>query len=152
MTGKALLAAVGAGLAAVAVELPAALALERPGTIRITDSQLRHAYVDVGRPGRSPGDVEMYTTLLFNLRIQPSSIGRGTMVCTAIGTTGQSCAATYVLPQGEIVVQGVIGSRLIYELAVVGGTGVYDNVRGSLTVTSLRRKPSRELLVFRLVV
>jgi hypothetical protein len=75
------------------------------------------------------------------------------MSCTAVGVTGQSCTATYVLPKGEIVVQGVIGSRLIYQLAVVGGTGLYDNVRGSLTVTSLqRRRPVRELLVFRLVV
>jgi hypothetical protein len=41
---------------------------------------------------------------------------------------------------------------LIYELAVVGGTGLYNNVRGTLTVTSLKQKPSRELLVFRLVV
>jgi hypothetical protein len=36
---------------------------------------------------------------------------------------------------------------------VVGGTGLYNNVRGALTVTSLhRKKPSRNLLVFRLVV
>jgi hypothetical protein len=46
----------------------------------------------------------------------------------------------------------VITSRLIYELAIVGGTGLYNNVRGALTVTSLDRKPSKELLVFRLVV
>jgi hypothetical protein len=35
---------------------------------------------------------------------------------------------------------------------VIGGTGLYNNVRGSLTVTSLERKPTKELLVFRLVV
>jgi hypothetical protein len=145
-------AVVGAGLLAGAVVLPGARALERPGTVRVTDSELRHAYVDIGKPGRSPGDIDVYTTLLFNRRIQPTSIGRGTMICTALGVTGQSCTATYVLPQGEITVQGVIGSRLIYDLAVTGGTGLYDNVRGSLTVTSLRRKPSRELLIFRLVV
>jgi hypothetical protein len=145
-------AAVGAGLLAGVVALPGARALEGPGTIRITDSEMRHAYVDVGKAGRSPGDVDVYTQLLFNKRIQEKAIGRATMVCTAVGSSGQSCAATYVLPQGKIVVQGVIGTRLIYDLAVIGGTGLYDNVRGSLTVTSLRRKPSRELLVFRLVV
>jgi hypothetical protein len=38
-------------------------------------------------------------------------------------------------------------------MAVVGGTGLYDNARGSLTATSLKRRPSvRELLVFRLLV
>ena len=75
------------------------------------------------------------------------------MLCTTVSSSNQNCSATYFLPQGEIVVQGVIGSRLIYAMAVVGGTGLYDNVRGSLTVTSLKRSPSvRELLVFRLVV
>jgi hypothetical protein len=132
--------------------LPGARALERPGTVTITDSQVRHAHVDVGRDGPSPGDVDVYNLLLYNKRITARSLGRGEMVCIAIGAKGQSCNATYFLPQGEIVVQGVIFSRLIYELAVIGGTGLYNNVRGSLTVTSLRRKPSRELLVFRLVV
>ena len=60
------------------------------------------------------------------------------MLCTTVSSSNQSCSATYFLPQGEIVVQGVIGSRLIYAMAVVGGTGLYDNVRGSLTVTSLQ--------------
>ena len=75
------------------------------------------------------------------------------MLCTRVNSSNQNCSATYFLPQGQLVVAGVIGSRLIYALAVVGGTGLYDNVRGTLTVTSLKRNPSvRELLVFRLVV
>lgn len=153
MTGRlAALAALGSAVLAGVVALPSARALDRPGTIQITDSEVRHARVDVGKKGRSPGDVDVYSQLLFNKRIRPTAIGRAMMVCTAVGTTGQSCTATYFLPQGEIVVQGVIDSHLIYELAVVGGTGLYNNVRGSLTVTSLKRKPSQELLVFRLVV
>ena len=39
------------------------------------------------------------------------------------------------------MVGGVIASRLFYELAVVGGTGLYDNVRGILTVTYLDGAP-----------
>jgi hypothetical protein len=75
------------------------------------------------------------------------------MTCTAVSLSGQNCSATYVLPRGQVVAEGVIGSRLIYQLAVVGGTGLYNNIRGSLTVTSLHRKrPVRQLLVFRLVV
>jgi hypothetical protein len=50
------------------------------------------------------------------------------------------------------MVGGVIASRLIYELAVVGGTGLYDNVHGTLTVTSLGGAPAREFLLFRLEV
>ncbi|HKP18682.1 MAG TPA: hypothetical protein VJT84_09390 [Gaiellaceae bacterium] len=145
------LAAAGVVLA-VAGAVPAGQALEKPGTVTVTDSETRHAHVDMGARGVGVGDLDVYTTLLYNKRITPRSIGRGTMVCTAVGASGQHCSATYVLPKGQIVVEGVITSRLIYAMAVVGGTGLYDNVRGTLTVTSLRRKPSRELLVFRLVV
>ena len=48
------------------------------------------------------------------------------------------------------MVGGVIASRLFYELAVIGGTGIYDNVRGTLTVTYLGGTPAHEFLLFRL--
>lgn len=142
-----------AGLLVVALAVPGAQALDRPGAVTVTDSELRHAHIDLGVAGPSAGDIDVYTSLIFNKRITPRSIGRATMTCTAVGFSGQNCSATYVLPKGQIVSEGVIGSRLIYQLAVVGGTGLYNNVRGSLTVTSLSRKrPVRQLLVFRLVV
>jgi hypothetical protein len=153
MSGKpAALAGVSAAVLAGLVLLPGAKALERPGAITITDTELRHVHIDAGPIGRSAGDLDIYTLRLFNKRIRGKAIGRGTMVCTAAGGSGQSCNATYSLPKGAIVVQGLITSRLIYELPVIGGTGLYNNVQGSLTVTSLTRKPPRELLVFRLVV
>jgi hypothetical protein len=143
------LVATGALLATLVI--PGAQALDRPGTVQITGVTKRHAHVDLGRSGPSPGDLDTYNELLYNKRITPRSIGRADMLCTAVSATAQSCTATYFLPRGEIVVQGVISSHLIYELAVVGGTGLYDNVRGTLTATSLHQRPSRELLVFRLI-
>lgn len=132
--------------------LPGAQALDRPGTVRVTAVEVRHVHVDQGVAGSSVGDLDVYNVSLFNKRIRTKSIGRGTMTCTSVGGNGQSCSATYFLPKGEIVTSGVISSRLIYELAVTGGTGLYSNVRGTLTVTSLTRKPPTELLVFRLGV
>ena len=142
----------GAVLVTVLV-VSGAQALNAPGTVTVAAQEISHAHLDMGKRGASVGDLDVYTSLIYNKRITPRAIGRATMSCTAVSLSGQSCTATYVLPKGEIVVQGVIGSRLIYQLAVAGGTGLYDNVRGSLTVTSLsRRRPVRELLVFRLVV
>ncbi len=153
MSGRGVpLAAFAGAVLASLLALPGALALERPGTVTVTDTEIRHAHVDLAQSGPSAGDLDVYTLLLYNKRITTRALGRGHMVCTATGVRGQSCTATYFLPKGEIVAQGVITSRLIYELAVVGGTGLYGNVRGSLTVTSLHRKPTRELLVFRLTV
>ena len=56
-----------------------------------------------------------------------------------------------MLPKGELVVGGSILYRQFYDLAVLGGTGLYDNARGTLTVTRTHRKPVRNLVVFRLV-
>jgi hypothetical protein len=145
------LAAAGA-LVVATLALQPALALDKPGTVQITDSLIRHTHIDSGKRGASAGDLDVYSMLLYNKRITPKSIGHAEMVCTAVGTKRQSCNGTYFLPKGTIVVQGVIDSRLIYGLAVVGGTSLYNNVRGALTVTSLHRSPVQELLVFRLVV
>jgi hypothetical protein len=138
-------------IAAVLV-VPAALALNRPGAVTISSATATHTFIDHGAHGRSPGDVDVYRFVLYNKRIQAKALGHGEMVCTTIVGSTQSCNATYFLPRGELVVAGVISSRLIYVVAVVGGTDLYNNVRGTLTVTSLRRSPPRDLLVFRLTV
>jgi hypothetical protein len=126
--------------------------LDGPGTIQITDRGTSHSYVDIGEKGRGVGDVDIYRMQLYNTRITKKAIGHAEMSCLSIGSGKQNCSATYSLPRGDLVAEGVIQTRLIYELAVVGGTGLYSNVRGALTVTSLGRKGSKELLVFRLTV
>jgi hypothetical protein len=144
-------AATGVAVAGVLM-LPGAHALERPGMILITDAEQYHSHIDVGAQSRNRGDVDIYRLILYNKRIQARPLGRADMVCTTIAGSTQNCNATYFLPRGQLVVSGVISSRLIYILAVVGGTEYYNNARGTLTVTSLHRSPTRELLLFRLVV
>ena len=80
------------------------------------------------------------------------TIGHSDITCIDTGTGSENCTGTYFLPKGKIMVGGVIASRLFYELAVIGGTGLYDNVRGILTVTYLDGAPERELVLFRLTV
>ena len=150
--GSAKLAGVLAVAAVAAVLSLPGLAYTKPGTIRITDVETHHVYVDHGARGRGPGDVDIYRTNLYNRRITAKALGHADLMCTTLTVNAQHCYGTYFLPRGQIVVAGVIQSRLIYILPVVGGTEYYNNARGTLTVTSLRRKPSRELLVFRLVL
>jgi hypothetical protein len=146
-----ILAAVG-----VAVHVVAALAVVRspaatgPAQIRITNTEVRSAFVDVGSRGRSVGDLDVYTGALYNRRITGSSIGRSELVCTTTFSGVRSCRGTYSLPRGKLVVGGTLRFRELYQLAVLGGTGLYDNARGSLTVTRIARSPRRELVVFRL--
>jgi hypothetical protein len=141
-----------AAIAAAALMAPSAPALNKPGAVTLSAAMKAHSYVDAGAHGRSAGDVDVYRFVLYNKRIQAKPLGHGEMVCTTVTGATQSCNATYFLPRGELVVSGVISSRLIYVLAVVGGTDLYNNVRGTLTVTSVRRAPARDLLVFRLTV
>ncbi len=122
-----------------------------PALIRITDRELEVTRVDIGRRGTSPGDVEVVRLRLLQ-RGTGTTLGIGELVCTfADSVRSRVCRGTYTLPRGKLVVGGSILYRRFYDLAVLGGTGLYDNARGTLTVTRTHRKPVRDLLVFRLV-
>jgi hypothetical protein len=150
MRFELLVAAAGVALG-VAAAASGSGSLTGPGTIRISDRQVSHIHVDLGDRGRGAGDQDFYRQLLFNKGITPKAIGHSDVTCTNTGTGSISCSGTYFLPQGKLMVGGVVGGRLFYELAVLGGTGLYDNARGTLTATFLGGDPPREFLVFRLV-
>jgi hypothetical protein len=141
----------GLALFVIAVA-PASQALDRPGTIRITTREVAHRVVDQGPRGRGPGDIEIIRALLYNKGLTPRAIGHGEVVCTFTGRRSRVCTGTYFLPRGKIVVAGALVFRQFYEFAVLGGTGLYTNVQGSLTVTTTTPKPRRDILTFRLVI
>lgn len=122
-----------------------------PATIRITDLELAVSRLDMGARGTSPGDTEIVRARLRE-RVTEVTIGRSELVCTFVDNArSRVCRGTYVLPLGTLVVGGSILYRRFYGLAILGGTGRYDNARGSLTVTRTATGPVRNLLVFRLV-
>jgi hypothetical protein len=123
-----------------------------PATIRITDVQDTVVRVDVGAKGKSPGDMEIIRQRLYNQRVTERSIGRSELVCTFMDSRrARVCRGTYFLPKGRIVVGGSLLYRQFYELAVLGGTGLFDNARGTVVVTRTGVKPVRDRIVFRLV-
>jgi hypothetical protein len=146
-----LLAGLVAGMVAVGPFQGRSEAGTGPATIRINDRELAVTRVDVGSRGTSPGDTEVVRVRLHE-RGTGTTIGHSELVCTFVdGRRARVCRGTYVLPKGTLVVGGSLLYRQFYELAVVGGTGLYDNARGSLTVTRTARRPVRNLVVFRLV-
>jgi hypothetical protein len=118
--------------------------------LRLISVQTRFATVDVKPDRRSAGDTETATSIVYNGLI-PTAIGHGNMLCTVLDQATRSCAATYALPQGQIMTAGVIGSLRRYEVAIVGGTELYDKVRGSLSVTTTTLRPLRQRLSFHLL-
>ena len=126
--------------------------LAGPGTIRLTSRQIGISFDNRGASSRGPGDVLLIRELLYNKGIRKAPIGHSEMVCTYTGSRWQQCSGTYFLPRGKIVVAGSLRWREFFKLAVVGGTDIYDNVRGSLSATLYARQPRREILIFRLTV
>jgi hypothetical protein len=123
-----------------------------PATIRITNKEISVIRVDVGARGKSPGDMEIIRQLLYNQRVTERAIGHVELVSTFVDyRRSRVCRGTYFLPKGKLVVGGSLLYRQFYELAVLGGTGLYDNARGSLVVTRTDTRPVRDLVVFRLV-
>lgn len=121
------------------------------GTIRITSRDIDVSFVNRGPSSRGAGDVLVIRQLLFNKGITKQAIGHSDLVCTYTGRRSRQCSGTYFLPRGKIVVSGSLRWREFFKLAVVGGTDIYENVRGSMSGTQLARGPRRELLVFRLI-
>jgi hypothetical protein len=136
--------------AAVATPALSSRALDQPGTIKLTDRLVKHIHVRGADRKTNAGAFDFYRLQLYNKGITPSAIGHSDFTCINTGTGSQNCSGTYFLPKGKIMVGGVIASRLFYELAVMGGTGIYDNVRGTVTVTYLGGIPAHEFLLFRL--
>ena len=123
-----------------------------PATIRITNSEISVTRVDVGAKGKSPGDMEIIRQRLFNRRVTQQPIGTADLVCTFVDSRRlRVCRGTYLLPKGKLVVGGSLSYRQFYDLAVLGGTGMFDNARGTLVVTRMAVRPVRDLAVFRLV-
>jgi hypothetical protein len=138
---------------AVAAAAAAGFAADRsseatgPAEVRLTDRQVADASFG---PADVIGGGEVTRFSLYGSSQKSRAIGHGVLMCIDVGRGERSCNATYILPRGMIETGGILKTRLLYVQAITGGTGVYDNARGTLTVTATAIKPRRELLLFRL--
>jgi Dirigent-like protein len=121
-----------------------------PSQIRITDVELSDRVIAPAKGGRA-GTIETIRQQLYNPRRSKHAIGRSLIVCISSDGRDRMCTGSYILPKGTLVVTGALQTRLLYELPVVGGTGLFDNARGTLTVTASHFRPRHEVLFFRLV-
>ena len=141
---------VGIFLAATAVGVSAERSQEStgPAVVRLTDVQ-QNLHRRHGQPEAAWATSKSPTCGSS----APRAVARdrhGVLTCTYLSRTQRSCNGTYLLPRGMILTAGVLNTRLLYTAAITGGTGLYDNARGTLTVTAKGLKPRRELLLFRL--
>jgi hypothetical protein len=118
-----------------------------PAAVRLTDRQT--AFTQFGSR-ETPGGGEIMRFTLFGSSSTSRPIGHAVVVCTYVGQGERSCNGTYIVPRGTIQTAGILRTRLLYNQAVTGGTGLFDNARGTLTVTAKTIQPRHELLIFRL--
>jgi hypothetical protein len=122
-----------------------------PAVVRITAEKEQVTTIDVGGKGTTPGDTQIVRQTLYNRHITQKPIGHAEYVCTVTAGRSRLCSGTFFLPKGKLMVEGPLRYRQFYELAIVGGTELYDNARGSMTITRLSVDPQRSLALFRLV-
>jgi hypothetical protein len=142
-----------AGLAAAALGYgwsASSNAVTGPGTIRLTSREISRTRIDEGQPGRGVGDTEIVKHNLFNLRLRSKPLGRAEYVCTFTTSFARACTVTIFMPRGRLIAGGSIRYNDLYELAILGGTRLYDDARGTLTVIRTTRRPRRHIMLFRL--
>ena len=108
---------------AAAVTASGTVSLTGPGTIRITDTLVKHTHVDGGQAGNGAGDFDFYRQALYNKRITSKPIGHSDITCIDTGTGSSNCTGTYFLPKGKIMVGGVLVVSFPRAFCVIAARG-----------------------------
>ena len=124
-------------------------------TVQLTASSFDSRDLDLGQPALSLGDASVVTEDLFR---KGAKVGSDHAICTitrkepktGTPTTGAvTCAATLLLPHGQITLHGThafaVDARKPpnFVLAVTGGTGAYKTARGTAHIVDLNETNSR---------
>ena len=118
-----------------------ALAAEDVQTLRFISTRSSQQSVDVGAAGASTGDLRFTGHTLRRAeadadRPTGAQIGTQSTASTVLSRGSVDLVSTSVLPAGSITAGGVVRG-VARTFAVLGGTGAYANVRGTLTVKPL---------------
>ena len=95
--------------------------------------------LDVAPSGRSLGDTFFFQQQLWTFDLK-TKVGRYDSACVLedAGTSLNQCTATAFLGDGTVELSGRLlftDTLQSFKLAVIGGTGRYDNVVGQATIT-----------------
>lgn len=134
MIGAGFVAAAALGLAAASVGAHPDIA--SPVQIHVIEHAISDTVTDTGAAGDSSGDLLTFHNPIFDAS-DSTRVGRDQGDCIRI-VPGRSWECRFVtrLAGGSLTVEGPFFDTHNSVLAVTGGTGVYRNARGAMTLKS----------------
>ena len=132
------------GIVALAVAATSASAHDSGKAVQLTGKVLAPpAQIDLGAPGPSVGDQQIITMDVFK---GAKRVGESHVVCTVVREGFSQCDNVTSLPGGQIAAMGVVTDAQEetspFTQAITGGTGIYRNVHGVLTVSEAGPQPA----------
>ena len=127
----------------IAVASAAGPNITRATTIRLMIRGGTSTFVNV-RHQRHPavGDEVILSQPVFSASHPTQQVGHGWVTVTLVGRPVSQDHATLVLRQGQVDAAGIQASNP-FRLAVIGGTGRFQNARGQATVQLLPGKGNK---------
>jgi allene oxide cyclase-like protein len=150
---RALLALVALLGAALSLTVAPASGIDRPQTLSLLEIDESDASTNLGFDFErlpKPGDRFAFKSGIYRWSgtRRGSRIGHDEGICTFVRVAGDEqnlsidghCAASIWLPSGAVLVEGFVrfaAGPVTADIAVVGGTGAYANVRGFMHIRDL---------------
>jgi hypothetical protein len=106
-------------------------------TLTLTVREGNFSFNDVPPRARDEGDIAAGDSFTFSNDISGDANGQLYGGCFVADKGKATCQATYVLQNGRVTIAGVPGFSQepeTFEVAVTGGSGVYEGARGKVVV------------------
>jgi hypothetical protein len=120
-----------------------------PEKITVLGTTTKDRFVDVGKPGPTPGDTFMWVEQLSD-ESDDSVVGKARIECTMHIGSWAICTGTFdITGRGEIVGQGMVPMTeegTPFDVPVTGGTAEFANVRGVVHVEPISEAEERHTL------
>ena len=120
--------------------------------LHLLSKQTSLQVIDIGKKGPSPGDQIIETTADFQ---NGKRVAREALNCVDITVTPRGfdvvCHGAFVFSNGQVEFQGETNFHTPFTVAVIGGTGAYQNVGGQLTLERTLPGTTTDVETLRLV-
>jgi hypothetical protein len=120
--------------------------------LHLVSKQKSLKFIDLGKKGPSPGDEVIEITADFQ---NGKRVDRSVLNCVLITIIGRTmdvlCHGDLVFKDGQVEFQGETNFHTPFSVAVIGGTGAYQNVGGQLTLERTLPGTTTDVETLRLV-